>query len=164
MIPYISIGLMVLIGITSFLHKSKSCYAFLCFSILCGSMAIIDNAITEPYFSYYYLLAALIDLLIIFILSNVNHPNNTVLFLQKACLCFIYINLFGWIAYELYIRPEFYNSLCAALFMAILLISINTRKKDGLGDNSIFSDNSLFFSSNYSRSFKIQSYKETQRP
>jgi len=156
--------LIILIGLTAFTHYKESRYALFCFSGLCGAMWLIDNAITESYYSYYYLLAALVDLLIIYVLSRIQHLNNTILKIQKACLMFIYLNLFGWIAYEMYIEPVFYDSLCAALFVAMLFVSINTGESNGLDNSTTYRHSIFIFGNNYSRILQMQVNKKTPRP
>ncbi len=159
----ISHVLVILIGMSAIINVGVSRYAILCFYFLCSSMILIDSFITVEYFSYYYLMSAFIDLLIIVLLSNISKPNNKVLILQKACMFFIYFNFLGWIMYESYMQPFLYDSLCAALFAAILFISVNTRKDDVLGDSTIHCDSDLIFGNSYAGTFNLQNNKEAQR-
>lgn len=165
MINLVSLALLVIIFFIAISFKSdENKYTFLVFSLICMLSAAIDYGfIAEDYYSYYYLMCALLHLSTIHILSKVANPNNTLIAIQQASKLFIYANLFGWVTYELYISPVAYNVVCASLFLAVLFTSINTRKKDGLGNSAIYSNSGLILSSNPSRSFKVQRNKAEER-
>lgn len=160
----ISNTLILLIGIVALTRKNESRYAFLCFAALCAFMALIDRVIPDSFISYYYVLCAAVDLLIIIVLSRVNQVNDDILFLQKACIGFILINLFGWVLYEMYIGPSLYNALCASLFAVILLSSLRTRNRNELGYTTAYSNSNLFSLSNRSSARLLQGHKKAQRP
>lgn len=152
-----------LIGASCMLHFDKNKISILIFAAICGFFQFFHNKIYYLVGSDYYLGAALIDLSIIYFLSTISSPTKLICMLQKACLWLIYMNLFGWIIYEAYIEPLIYNILCESLFVAVLLISINKRKKDGLDNNSIYSNSGLFFSNNPSCALEVQINKEKTR-
>lgn len=155
--------LILLIGIAAFARKGESRYAFLCFSMLCGFMAIIDVALPGALESYYYVLCAAVDLFIIIVLSRVRRVNDDIIFIQKACILFIVINLFGWVIYEMYIEPDDYNELCALLFAVILFSSLIKRNRNELGYTTAYSNINLVSISNYSSVQLLQGNKKAQR-
>ena len=157
-------GLLIfLIALCSLKYYEQERRSVLIFAAICGFFQFFHNEIYYLVGFKYYLGAAFADLLIIQFLSKVSNPTKAICALQRACFIFININLFGWVAYELYYESIIYDLLCQALFVAILIASINTRKKDGLGDIKIHRNSSLIFGGNPSRSFKMQDNKATKR-
>lgn len=155
--------LIFLLGLSVVIGSSPKRYPFTVFFVFCGLMSFIDIFITPDYYSYYYLLSALIDLIIINQLSKITQASNTVILLQKSCLLFIGINFVGWLIYEAAFEPIIYDSLCAALFAIILIASENTRKPNVLGHNAIYSNIKFIFGSAYSRLLQIQRYGKAAR-
>lgn len=155
--------LIVLIAICSVRYCGQERLSILIFAAICGFFQLFHNEIYYLVGFEYYLGAAIVDLIIITVLSKVSAPTKVIVSLQKACLWFIYLNLFGWVIYEAYIDPLIYDVLCQSLFVAVLLASINTRKEDGLGDSEIYSDSGLFFGNNYSRALEVQGHKKADR-
>lgn len=164
MIPTISTLSIVVILLAAMFKSGANRFTLLTFSLISASIYLVDKIITDNYSSYYYLLCALADLLIIHLLARISKPNNTVLLMQQACKLFIYINLFGWLSYELYYEPVAYNILCASLFITIACLSI-TRNDDGwVGNSSTRSNRTLFFGGDIQCFIKMQDNKATQRP
>lgn len=155
--------LILLIAIFSIRYCEQEKQSILIFAAICGFFQFFHNEIYYLVGVKYYLSAAFADLFIIHLLSKISRPTNLILAIQKACLWFIYLNLFGWITYEAYYKPLIYNFLCESLFVAVLFASINKRKKDGLGNHSIHSNSGLLFGGYPSCALEVQNHKETQR-
>lgn len=158
----ISNYLIFLIALSAIFNTKQSRLSLLCFSFLCAVMMLVDIHITATFHPYYYLVAALTDLVIILTLSKIAKPNEMVIFLQQASLLFIYINLFGWVTYELYIDPFVYNILCESLFVIILLVS-SRGIRNGMGNHSIYRNRSFFFGNISPRTCEIQRNEKAQR-
>ena len=155
--------LIVLIGLLSMRHSGENRYAILLFAIMCGSFQIFHENILYLVGYQYYLGAALIDSLIIVLLSKTINLTSTIISLQSISLCFIYVNLFGWLIYELYIGPIMYDSLCAALFLAALFESARRGKSDDLGNFTAYNGSHFFFIHHNISSHALQDNKKTQR-
>lgn len=156
--------LILLIAICSVRYYEQDRQSILIFAALCGFFQFFHHEIYYLVGYQYYLGAAIADLLIIEALYRVKKPTKAICTLQRACIWFIYLNLFGVIIYEAYIDPLVYNILCQSLFVAVLLAFINTGKKDGLGNHSLHSNSGLIFCGNHSYALKIQGNQEAQRP
>lgn len=156
--------LILLIAICSRRHYKQDKQSILIFAAICGFFQFFHNEIFFLIGFKYYLSAAFVDLFIIHLLSKIHTPTNNTYMLQKACLCFIYINLFGWVLYEAYYEPLVYELLCYSLFASILFISFKKGKKNVLGNHSIHINSRHIFSSDNSRALEVQRNKEAQRP
>ncbi len=103
------------------LYQKENRLAVLSFSIPLLVYGFADEFLPPGTGTLYHLAATWIDLAIIFYLSRLLHLSELIVNLQKACEAFIYINLFGWVAYMLYIPDEAYNSTCTIIYIWVLI-------------------------------------------
>lgn len=137
--------LICVIGLISLLKNDSESRPFLLFSTLCGVMILFDLLITEELYPFYYLTSAIFDLLIMIVITKLDHTKKSTLTLQKICIAFIITNFIGWIMYELYIRPVIYNYTCEVLYSLVLFTLIRTSKENGFFDNSNIFNNKFFY-------------------
>jgi len=136
-------GLLILfLAALSLTRKDEDRYSILVFAALCGFFQFASDNISDSSGYSYYLGAATIDLLIITLISKAVKPTATLINLQKIALWFIYANTVGWVIYELYYPPIFYDALCLVLFVAAIYVA---GKKGGNCDLGSFTDNSNDF-------------------
>ena len=151
----ISSILIVLIAIAALRKNPDDKFIYLCFAALCGFLSLIDNSISNEYFCYYYLMAAVLDYTTIKIISKLTKPTVNSIILQSICLSFIVINMIGFAFYELYIEKIYYNSLCFSLYLTTLM-AVSTGIGDGVGINR------QYFNNNFIPRFNFQSYHSYQ--
>ena len=130
--------LIVALAALSLTRKDEDRYSILVFAALCGFFQFISDDISDSSGYAYYLGAAIVDLLIIILISKAVKQTATLINLQKIALWFIYTNTAGWITYELYYPPIFYDALCLVLFVAAIYVAA---KKGGNRDLGSFTDN-----------------------
>ena len=134
-----------------------SIYVFCSFVI---AFNIIGNYIPAEYGTLYYIGAAIIDLLIIAILSQVVNPTKATTNIQDTCKAFIMLNFIGWVLYMNYASPEVYTFLCALLYSGLFL-SILTGGKHG--DATLDSRDTSFYSNHPARDYVMQSNEKEAR-
>lgn len=144
--------LIFLIAVCSVRYHNQDRRSILIFAALCGIFQHFHNNIYYLTGFQYYLGAAFVDLAIISVLSRISRPTTTILALQKACLYFIYLNLFGWIIYELYYPPTLYILLCGGMFIMILIATFKKGNKNDMGNFAILNSRSLVRSRNFAGS------------
>jgi len=101
--------------------KKRTAWLFFFFSVPLLIYGIVDEFIPDDMGTLYLLGATWIDLAIIFYLSRLAQISELIVNIQKACEAFIYVNLFGWVAYMLYIPHEAYNSTCTLIYAWVLI-------------------------------------------
>ena len=106
----------------------------------------------------YHLTDAAISLIIILTLSKLALTNLR-LRLQTISLWIIYLNLLGWVAYELYISSVFYNLACAA-FYSLALVETVIFKGVELGTIRSRCNGFRFYCDNHPGIFRVRSGKK----
>ena len=134
-LDYALVVAIMLVGVL-LLNDNNKIIAYV-FSGITITSNVIGELIPNEYGSMYYLAAALADLAIIYALSNLSRPSELTIDVQDACRYFILVNLFGWAAFMLYIKPDVYNLLCAILYSWILLTMIRNKDDYVLGNNAM---------------------------
>ncbi len=128
--------------------------------IFCAAVSIFNAIgfyIPDEYGVYYYLLAALTDLLIIYSLSRIKKPTKTTIIVQRWCAVFIANNLIGWVIYMMYYPPVIYAYLCSATYALILLTIIKGQRN---GNINMDWNRASFFSTNYNGVIAMSSNKK----
>ncbi len=128
--------------------------------IFCATVLIFNNIsyyIPDEYGIEHYLLAALTDLFIIYLLKKKKKPTKTTIIIQSWCVMFIITNVIGWVIYMLYYPPAAYDYLCSITYMLMLLTII-----EGHRDGNINMDRNRpsFFSANYNGVIAMSSNKK----
>jgi hypothetical protein len=155
--------IIVSIAIVSIFKNKDETFSLLVFASLCGAFLLIAKALPHSADRFYYLLAAATDLIIIISISRIEKLTDMIIQIQEIAKYFIFANLFGWVIYELYFKPELYNNICLALFIATLIVSIQRGGYNALGyyrNNSHFCE---FFGDHYNSSNAVQSDKIEER-
>ncbi len=129
-------------------------------AVYCAAVLIYDFIgyyIPDAYGSYYYLLAALTDLFIIYQLSKITKPTKTTIIVQMGCLAFIVNNFMGWVIF-MYRWPSITYVVSSTLIYAAIFIFIITGYKNGSinMDRSrpsirLFNRKSIYAMSNYEK-------------
>ncbi len=104
-----------------------SVYIFCAVALVFNS---VSRYIPDEHGEYYYLLAGLIDLLIIYSLSRIKNPTKTTIIIQSWCAIFIITNFIGWVIYMLYYPSTAYDYLCSITYV-LMLLTIIKGQKDG---------------------------------
>jgi len=154
-------GLLILfLAALSFVREGENRYSILIFAAFCGFFQFASDNLGESWGFVYYLGAAITDLLIIMAISKPIKLTLTIINLQRIALWFIYANTIGWIIYELYYPPLFYDALCLALFIAALVVAVKKGGNGELGDITDYS-NGLTVRSGYNfRNIQVQGHKK----
>lgn len=145
------------------LHQKEDRIAVLCFSVPLLIYGILDEFIPDDMGTLYLLGATWIDVAIIFYLSRLVRISELTVNIQKACESFIYINLFGWIAYMLYIPHEAYNNTCTIIYAWVLIKIIEGSGWRGLRDLAVGWRSDRFYSGHRTGGFVTAPNKEALR-
>lgn len=111
--------LLILTAVVSIRLDSESMLAVLFFTGLCLMFSSAEVYIENNYM--YYVLACLIDLVIIEFLAMIIKPTQVMASIQIICEWFIYANLLGFIIYHFELKDISYIILCGGLYIAALL-------------------------------------------
>jgi len=71
---------------------------------------------------YYYGIAAMADLLIMILTSQINPMPRMVVNLHRLCLISIIANGIGWLMWFFYLPPDFYNGIFIVLYAWAIII------------------------------------------
>ena len=137
MIPW----LLAILSIMALTLDKVSLWAMAMFTIPSLLFYFIANYIQESH----YVIAAAIDVFVIYGLSMIDRPTRIVRYLAIASLASILINFGGWIAYRAYLDPIYYEGSGIALYAAVILSTLwsasdghaNNNRKNG-GFHSIY--------------------------
>ena len=102
---------------------------------------------------YYFLSAALIDLLIVETISRLKYTTKLTENLMRLCICFMILNAMAWVMWEYSINYEFaYESISAFLYFCVIVSLLNW---DGVEDGNyeINRWGNWFRMRNYSRGY-----------
>jgi len=162
-LEYVNNILVLSLFMLSVLNKSQHdrLAIFLLVIITCGFNLVADK-IPAAYMTFYYVGAALNDLLIIYALSRISKTTKLIINLQRLCIGFVLINLIGWILYMLYV-PSIQFSLMYTVMYAGILLTILTGGGYGLGNNAMDSRGFSFFGNHPSRGYITPSYQTKTR-
>lgn len=145
--------LILAISLLAILRCDQDRYALLVFSFGCIYFQFIGSYFSGQNEYLYFAGAATTDLIIINYLSKIINLTCYVLYLQKICLMFIFVSLFGWIMYESSYRAHTYDTICDSLYLLTLFISIQKGRKDefvGPRYNTIYSNGNVFWCGHHS--------------
>lgn len=155
--------LVILALICAGLHQKEDRYAVLFFSIPLLVYGLIDELIPDDMGTFYLLGATWIDLAIIFYLSRLVHVSRLIVNIQAGCEAFIYINLFGWVAYMRYIPHEAYNNTCTIIYAWVLIKIISGSGWREFRNLALDRWYTWFYSGNYTGGFAPIQNKEAFR-
>jgi len=155
--------LVILALVLAGLHQKADRLAVLSFSVPLLAYGAADEFFPPGTGTLYHLGATWIDLAIMFYLSRLVHVSELIVNIQKACEAFIYINLFGWIAYMLYIPHGAYNNTCTIIYAWILIKIIGGSGWCGFRDLTMDWGRTWFYSSNRAGGFAQVSNKKAFR-
>lgn len=110
---------LIVTAILSIRLDPDSMLAVLFFAGLCLIFSFTERYIENNYM--YYVLACLIDLVIIEFLARISKPTQIITYIQTICRWFIYANLLGFIVYEFDFPSIIYSILCGSLYVTALL-------------------------------------------
>lgn len=147
----------------SWLHQKEDRIAVLSFSASLLLFGFFDELIPQDQGTIYFLLAAWIDLAIIFYISRLTHSSELIYNIQLACEAFIYVNFCGWVAYMRYIPPLIYNYTCSIIYFWVLAKIIDGSSWRGFRNLAMDRGNSWFHSGNYTGDFASVSNKKAHK-
>ncbi len=130
------------------------------FCVLTGFFNVVGRAIPDDQGLVYYLGAAINDLIIILIISKLDHISELAIKLQGVCEIFIAVNFIGWVLFMLYVDPVYYNLLSAMIY--IYTINLILKGSGDVGAISMDFGRSSFSSRNRSSNHSVRSNKEKQ--
>lgn len=123
----------------------------------------IGDLITAEHMYYYYLGAAMNDLVIIFMLSKFPKPTKLIKEMQRLCIGFIVVNLIGYTLYEARVSYTEFILMYTAMYAGLLLTILNNGGHHAFRDNGMGSKGHIFFSNNPSRDYVISTHKKEAR-
>jgi hypothetical protein len=152
--------LIICLALFSFTRSGENKYCVQVFAVLCALFQILSDNLGDSSGFIYYLFAAIIDLLIIIVISKPVKITETIIDLQNIALWFIYANTIGWVIYELYYPPLIYDSLCLALFISALVVAIRKGGGEDVGRITNIGNDFAVYSGYNSRNPQVQINKE----
>lgn len=145
--------LLVAISISALLIDKKSAFPVAVFAM----GALIFHVVDSVYPSYpdhlYYIVPAIIDLVILVVISRQSQINAMSMMLVLACIASMVLNFTGWVLYELYFAPTIHNALSSFFYAAVLILIAIRSQRNGVhtahgydsklwGHNQLRSENS----------------------
>ncbi len=131
------------------------------FCFLATLFGLVGQLIPDNLGYFYYIGAALTDLLIVYVLSRLANPTKLISKIQELCILFIAANFAGWVMYMAYLEPIYYTVLCFLLYSRMILIT-NGGVYD-LGNNPMDSGYIRFFSNDNANSYVVHQDKTEPR-
>ena len=98
--------------------------AIISFTFLVLIFNLLGEYIPDQFGTFYYLGAAVVDLFIIYVLSEHIRPTRMTVRLAQAVLLYILVNAVGWVLFMLYINSQIYTILCSAMYVYILALTL----------------------------------------
>ena len=156
-------ALVALIFVVGLFHKTDK-FPICLFAVM-TSMTLAIEANTPADFNYYYLISATINLMLIMTLSRINNLTSTILAIQAIAYALIYLDLFGFIAYEMYISSTYYTQSCNLMFVLMLLMTASGERNLNVIrlNNKLRSNASGFRRYHSNSSLQLQSSKAQAR-
>jgi len=142
----------------SFASESKeNKYAMRCFAYCSIAFKILNHMFGDEWGFTYYILAAIVDLIIINSISMLSNPTETAIRIQKITFWLIWVHLFGWIIYEAEKDPALYDFICGVLFMLLFITANEDGTRNVLGNTTIHWDGSAIRGYNHPSTAQMRS-------
>ena len=154
-------GVLILsLALLSLIRSGENRYNILVFAALCAAFQFLSDNIPDERWNLYYLAAAIIDLLIIIVISKTVKITQTTIDLQLIAKWFIFANAAGWVIYELYYPHYLYDTICLALFISALIVAVKKGGSSDLGSITDFSNDTIIHSGYNSCNTQMQINKK----